>query len=560
MDAKRRFCCSIVCAVAVLLLSASAADAAARFASPTGSGSACTSASPCDITTAVNMASTNDDVTIEPGTYAGLVTTLTDSPSKILTIHGQAGAPRPVLDFSSGEGFALSSFGTSLSDVEVDVAGPFGEAIGANGPVTIDRVIGHVLGATSFGCILAGGSTLTNSVCVADGSGPSYGAQIVNAFAVTLRNDTLEAPGGSGSTGGVGLRVVASTGSHSTPTLTNVIARGAQADLLAQTDSSAGSQAVITADHSNYANAQTMNGGGGSTTTITAAGSGTNQTAAPQFANPGIDDFHEVASSPTIGAGFSSPANGMSDLDGNPRQVGGSTDIGAYQFIPAPSCQPANSTTAFGQGTTVQLSCSDILGASVSYAIVGNPAHGSATVNASTGQATYTPAAGYSGPDSFTFSGTSSHGTSPATTVSITVTKAPAPSDSQPKLSPTTFAALSSGPSAIAARAKGGAIISYTDSQAATTTFVVRRPAGEGVLSHGKCVKAKHGAHGKRCTLYKKIGSFRHADKAGKNRFRFTGRIKGRKLKPGSYQLVSAPRNSAGESGASHTNTFTIKH
>ena len=62
----------------------------------------------------------------------------------------------------------------------------------------------------------------------------------------------------------------------------------------------------------------------------------TNQTAAPLFANLGTDDFHELAGSPTIGAGVSSPANGLTDLDGVPRQFGGVTDIGAYQFVPAP--------------------------------------------------------------------------------------------------------------------------------------------------------------------------------------------------------------------------------
>ena len=561
MGATRRFGSAIVCAVAALLLSASAADAAARFASPSGtSADPCTQASPCDIATAVNMAMADDDVTIEPGTYGPLTTTLNDG-FHTLTIHGQAGAPRPVLNFSTASaGFILFGTGTTLTNVEVDMAdtNEVGIAVDGGG-VIVDRVLSHAFGANSSGCQLLSVMTLTNSVCVADGSGSSVGALVSDiGTSATLRNDTLEAPGGTSSTGGLALLVSAEGGS-TTATLTNVIARGAQADLVASTGSNASSQAVIMADHSNYANAQTMNGGGGSTTTITPAGSGTNQTQAPQFANPGADQFQEVAGSPTIGAGFSSPANGMTDLDGNPRQVAGSTDIGAYQFIAPPSCLAASATTAFGQPTTLQLQCTDVLGAPVTYAIVAKPSHGSVSLNSANGQATYTPTGGYSGPDSFTYTGTSSDGTSAPTTVSITVAEQPVPSDSQPKLSPTTFAAFPSGPSVKTATARG-TIISYTDSQAATTTFVVRQPAGKGVLSGGKCVKPKHGAaHGKTCTRYKTVGSFRHTDLAGKNRFRFTGRVRGRALKPGRYQLLSTPRNSAGESGTSHTNNFTIK-
>ena len=556
----RRLGASVIGAVSAPLLSASVAVAADRFASPNGSGSACTQAAPCDIVTAVNSASANDDVTIEPGSYGPLATALTDTVTG-LTIHGEAGAPRPVVSFSGAGRLTFNVLGSSsLSDVELDTSATSQILLVVVGPVTIDRVIVHALGTGDTACLFVDstGGTLTNSVCAADGSGSAQAVELNQAPEVTFRNDTLEAPGGTGSAGGIALSVLAN-GGNATALLTNVIARGAQADLLASTVG--GGTAVISADHSNYANVVLMNGGGGSTTSVTPAGSGSNQTAAPEFVNPGTDDFHELAGSPTIGAGFSSPANGMSDLDGNPRQVGGVTDIGAYQFIPAPTCRPATTTTGFGKATTVQLHCSDILGLTVSYAIVSNPAHGSVSLNASTGLATYTPAGGYSGPDSFTFTGSSSHGTSAAATVTVTVVKPPSPVDSQPKLSPKTFAALSSGPSALAARAEGGTIISYVDSQAATTTFVVRRPVGKGVLAHGNCVKPppKGHHHGRSCNVYKTVGQFRHIDLAGANRFRFTGRVDGHKLKPGRYQLLSTPKNTQGETGATHTNSFTIK-
>ncbi len=554
----------------MLLLCASVAVASDRFASPSGSGAnPCTQAAPCDIVTAINGASANDDVTIEPGNYGPLSTTLTDN-GNALTIHGQAGAPRPVINDGLVD---FNGVGTSLSNVEIDTdaSSRFVLAIGFSAAVTVNRVIVHALGTDEDACFFENIVTLTNSVCVADGSGPVSALEDEAGGQITLRNDTLEAPGGSGSTGGIALEVSSTEGLPTAALLTNVIARGAQADLLAQTDGDSSSAAVITADHSNYANVVLSNGGGGSTTSVSPAGSGTNETAAPKFLDPGTDDFHELAGSPTIGAGFSSPANGMSDIDGDPRQVGGVTDIGAYQFIPAPTCQPVTTSTGFAQTTSVQLDCSDILGATVSYAIVSNPGHGSVSLNASTGQATYTPAVGYFGPDSFTFTGTSSHGTSPAATVSVVVSsplasgvtggKLPAPHDSQPRLSPTTFAALPSGPSVLSRNANGGTIISYTDSQVATTTFVVRRPVGNGVLSHGKCVKSPHTGshHGRSCTLYKTVGQFHETDIAGPNRLRFTGRVNGHELKPGRYQLLSTPTNTVGETGATHTNTFISK-
>ena len=50
----------------------------------------------------------------------------------------------------------------------------------------------------------------------------------------------------------------------------------------------------------------------------------------------------------------------------------------------------------------------------------------------------------------------------------------------------------------------------------------------------------------------------RLADLAGSDRLRFTGRVRGGKLKPGPYQLRAVARNSAGKSGAPVTKSFRI--
>ncbi|MGA2248573.1 MAG: choice-of-anchor Q domain-containing protein [Verrucomicrobiota bacterium] len=52
----------------------------------------------------------------------------------------------------------------------------------------------------------------------------------------------------------------------------------------------------------------------------------------PIFANPAAGDFHLQSNSPCINAGANAYVAGGVDLDGNPRIVGGTVDMGAYEF------------------------------------------------------------------------------------------------------------------------------------------------------------------------------------------------------------------------------------
>jgi hypothetical protein len=113
------------------------------------------------------------------------------------------------------------------------------------------------------------------------------------------------------------------------------------------------------------------------------------------------------------------------------------------------------------------------------------------------------------------------------------------------------------GPS-ISAR-KRGATVSYTNNTAATTTFTVQRPH-KGFRSGKRC-RAKRPKRGKakRCTLYKKVGSFTHKDKAGKNSFHFTGRVKRHRLRPGRYRFEVVARQSGLKSGKVHKSFRIIR-
>jgi hypothetical protein len=108
-------------------------------------------------------------------------------------------------------------------------------------------------------------------------------------------------------------------------------------------------------------------------------------------------------------------------------------------------------------------------------------------------------------------------------------------------VSPHSLRAASSG-SSITAK-KTGATVRYTDSQASTTTFTVLMLT-KGFKRNGRCVANRPAGqkHAKRCTFYRAVGSFRHADKAGPNSFHFAGRIRGKKLKPGAYRLKAIPQ------------------
>jgi hypothetical protein len=134
------------------------------------------------------------------------------------------------------------------------------------------------------------------------------------------------------------------------------------------------------------------------------------------------------------------------------------------------------------------------------------------------------------------------------------------------KLSPRAFRAAARGASLTAAaataaakRGRTGTTVTFTLNEAATVRFAVARPRSGRAASGGRCVKeTKRNRHARRCTrLVKLSGSFTRAGSLGTNRVHFTGRLRHRKLEPGSYRLVLTP-SAGGKAGKASTAAFRI--
>lgn len=125
-------------------------------------------------------------------------------------------------------------------------------------------------------------------------------------------------------------------------------------------------------------------------------------------------DFHDITSGSngafSAGTGWDHPTGWGSPDATNliAAVIAGTGSSGGTTTAPVAS--NGSVTTTSGQAVSGTLSASES-GATLTFAIVGQPAHGSVTItNTATGAFTYTPTSGYSGSDSFTFNATDGSG------------------------------------------------------------------------------------------------------------------------------------------------------
>jgi hypothetical protein len=158
---------------------------------------------------------------------------------------------------------------------------------------------------------------------------------------------------------------------------------------------------------------------------------------------------------------------------------------------------------------------------------------------------------------------TDADGCSGTANVTITVASAPPggpqgpPMISSARLSHTVFRAARRGPALARKRRHPlGTTVSYRDSEPAITTLAVLKLAIGHKRGH-RCIAGRGGKHHRRCTRRVAVGSFLHTDVAGNVRIRFTGRLRGRTLKPARYALTLTP-NAHGQQGSTVTLLFQI--
>jgi hypothetical protein len=470
-------------------MAATASTASAvRYASPTGvSANNCqTPATACDLATAIegvfgNVPKEGEEVIVAAGNYA-VVKTISTGAAR-MNVHGLAAGPRPVLTGSVEQILRTESGGT-FAYLDVEETGP-GEGLFSGGG-TVERMLVRGISAGTNPLCQCYNGTVRDSLFVGrPGSTKGLVGFVSNGGegSETLRNDTLyseasEAPA-------IQLTQLSAKPHHLELHAYNTIAINAAGG----PDVSASSQATIVMNHSDYAKPT----GAGEV-----ADAGGRVTGPPLFVNAAGGDFRELAGSPTIGAGLTAEANGPLDYEGNARVSGGGTDIGAFQFQPAPKTKPGPKSP----GST--------------------PPPPKPLAGVITGLAV-NPRSLFAAPFGATMS--------------------------------TATAARKNGNKK--GKKRYGATITYRDSQIASTTFTVLRE--EGGRRRGKSCKkpSKSNKHGKRCALYTPAGTFSHSDVAGVNTLHFSGRLNGRKLAKGRYRLSAVAHNAAGN-GPAATSEFKI--
>ncbi len=312
----------ILILVGCLLGPATAADAADRYASVTGSGTGCMSSSPCSLSEALSGSADGDDISVAPGTYAlgagGLAAARNN-----LTLHGPAGGPKPSITSSGSSVLYLLGDDNVVRDLAMAHSGGGSVAMALVGSTTAERV--EVVSSVNNGvaCGIFFEAVLRDSTCVSTGSGSAAVANQSSTPASTAyaRNVTAIATGA----GSTGLNATASSTAPVAIDARNVIARGGLDDVSAVSSSSGSATVTLTTSAFNGTFAT-------SNASVTSNGANGNVSAAPLFVDGPSGNYRQLAASPTVNAGSTDARTGTTDFEGDARPQGSAMDIGADEL------------------------------------------------------------------------------------------------------------------------------------------------------------------------------------------------------------------------------------
>lgn len=318
---------AVVCSVLVTMAFVATAGAATRYASPVGSGVACSAAIPCTLSTSISGADPFDEIVILPGEYGSAAIPIgVISTSDQLTVRGSSPFEKPLIHLGGATGMTLG-YGSTFADIRLRHTGGV-TAMYLNGG-TISR---SELFSSNGYATCPGFSTIVNSVCVntaTDGSaiGSFVGAGGTTALQqVNFRNVTAWASGTNSS----GFEASHSGGYRAQFNFHNSIVRGTAQGLKGTTDGVDSSTVALVVNNSNFSGVSLV-GAGSSFAGVPGSAS---QDSMPLLVDPANGDFRPLLGSSTIDAGKNDVVEGAQDFAGSPRIAGAAVDIGAYEYQP----------------------------------------------------------------------------------------------------------------------------------------------------------------------------------------------------------------------------------
>ncbi len=200
---------------AVLVTAGPAAGATTYFASPTGSGSSCTSGSPCTLDEALSLAGNGDTIDLEAGDYtslavgaSGMPITINPGSAQTLTIQAVSGA---TVDLDGGTTAQVMNLGPNLT---LTLSGVTVENGNCNTSCTGPRGYVGGGGIADYGTLTVSDSTFSNNTETSGTPHPNWGggAIFLDGTALTVSDSTFSgnSTGGLSYVGGA-LRGIAGT-------------------------------------------------------------------------------------------------------------------------------------------------------------------------------------------------------------------------------------------------------------------------------------------------------------------------------------------------------------
>ena len=105
---------------------------------------------------------------------------------------------------------------------------------------------------------------------------------------------------------------------------------------------------------------------------------------------------------------------------------------------------------------------------------------------------------------------------------------------------------------------KRGTAFRYSLTEAARVRFTIRRKTiGRRVGSRCRATTRANRSR-KKCVLFKRVGAFATAGKQGRNRTKFSGKLRGRRLRPAPYRATSVATDASGGKSKARSVSFRI--